>query len=214
MLSCSVCGTANNDEQNFCGKCGASLRGEGTGKLNPDTILESRYAIVKTIGQGGMGAVYLALDTRLENIPVAIKEMSTGAIGGDLQAAIAGFKKEASLLINLKHNALPVIRDFFSKGDNRWYLVMDYIEGHTLKEEVQKRGQIPEAEVINWATQLCDILSFLHKRNPPIIFRDLKPDNIMLTPDGQIKLIDFGIARHFQKGNTADTTAYGSTGFA
>ncbi|MGE5458897.1 MAG: protein kinase domain-containing protein, partial [Methanobacterium sp.] len=89
-----------------------------------------------------------------------------------------------------------------------------YIEGHTLKEEVQKRGQIPEAEVINWAIQLCDILSFLHKRNPPIIFRDLKPDNIMLTPDGQIKLIDFGIARHFQKGNTADTTAYGSTGFA
>lgn len=214
MLSCSACGTDNNDDQNFCGKCGTSLRGEGTGKLNPDTVLEGRYVIVKTVGQGGMGSVYLALDTRLNNMPVAIKEMSTRAIGGDLQAAIAGFKKEASLLISLKHNALPVIRDFFSKGDSRWYLVMDYIEGHTLKDEVQQRGPIPETEVNNWAMQLCDILDFLHKRNPPIIFRDLKPDNIMLTPDRQIKLIDFGIARHFQKGSTADTAAYGSSGFA
>jgi serine/threonine protein kinase len=161
-----------------------------------------------------MGAVYFALDTRLNNIPVAIKEMSTRAIGGDLETSIANFQKEASLLINLRNPALPVIHDFFSQGDNRWYLVMDYIEGHTLKEEVQKRGAIPEAEVVNWAIQLCDILDFLHKRNPPIIFRDLKPDNIMLTPEGRIKLIDFGIARHFQHGNTTDTAAYGSSGFA
>ncbi|HWP95768.1 MAG TPA: serine/threonine protein kinase [Syntrophomonadaceae bacterium] len=177
-------------------------------------MLEGRYIIIKTIGQGGMGAVYLALDTRLKNMPVAIKEMSTKAVGGDLQGAIDSFQKEAQLLINLRHPALPIIYDFFSREENRWYLVMDYIKGDNLKAELQKRGPIPEAEVGNWAMQLCDILDFLHKRNPPVIFRDLKPDNIMLTPEGQIKLIDFGIARNFQPGSTADTTAYGSGGFA
>ncbi|MEN6391229.1 MAG: serine hydrolase [Syntrophomonas sp.] len=170
--------------------------------------------VVRTLGQGGMGAVYLALDTRLKNMPVAIKEMSTRAVGGDLQAAIDSFQKEAQLLIGLRHPALPVIYDFFSREENRWYLVMDYIEGSTLKAELLRRGPIPEAEVYDWALQLCDILDFLHKRNPPIIFRDLKPDNIMLTPEGQIKLIDFGIARHFQPGNAADTVAYGSGGFS
>gem|GEM_PF-5417752 len=83
-----------------------------------------------------------------------------------------------------------------------------------MKAETQKRGRIPEAVVVNWAMQLCDILEYLHKRNPPVIFRDLKPDNIMLTPEGQIKLIDFGIARNFQPGNSADTVAYGSGGFS
>ncbi|MEQ8175215.1 MAG: serine/threonine-protein kinase [Syntrophomonadaceae bacterium] len=182
--------------------------------MNPDTILEDRYVIVKAIGRGGMGAVYLAIDRRLNNIPTAIKEMSTNAVGGNLQAAIAAFQKEASILIGLKHSALPTIRDFFSRGANRWYLVMEYIKGVTLKEVVEKRGLIPEDEVLDWARQLCEILIYLHSQNPPIIFRDLKPANIMLTPEGHIKLIDFGIARHFRQGNTADTTAYGSHGFA
>ncbi len=213
-MKCPACGRENSDDSKFCGACGLSLAATPTGKLNPDTILDGRYSIVRTIGQGGMGAVYLALDTRLQNKPVAIKEMSTGAVGGDLQAAIDSFKKEARILINLRHHALPVIYDFFSGEEQRWYLVMDYIKGDTLKAELQKRGPLPEAEVIYWAHQLCDILEYLHKQNPPIIFRDLKPDNIMLTPEGQIKLIDFGIARNFQPGNTADTVAYGSGGFA
>lgn len=213
-MKCPNCSQENTESSRFCSQCGNSLTGTRTGKLNPDTVLEDRYVIIKTLGQGGMGAVYLALDTRLKNKPVAIKEMSSNAVEGDLQAAIVSFEQEADLLIHLRHHALPVIHDFFSREENRWYLVMDYIEGHTLKTEAQNRGTIPESEVINWALQLCDILDFLHKRNPPVIFRDLKPDNIMLTPEGQIKLIDFGIARHFQLGNTADTTAYGSSGFA
>ena len=214
MTSCNICGADNPADNKFCKDCGNSLQGEGTGKLNPDTMLEGRYIIVKTIGRGGMGAIYLALDTRLNHMPVAIKEMSTQALQGDLQAAIAAFQKEASLLISLRHPALPVIRDFFSRSESRWYLVMDYIEGRNLKEIVDQRGPIPEAEVLDWAEQLCDILDYLHSQNPPIIFRDMKPSNIMLTPQGQIKLIDFGIARHFRQGSTADTSAYGSHGFA
>lgn len=214
MTRCSICGADNPADNKFCKNCGNSLQGEGTGKLNPDTMLEGRYIIVKTIGRGGMGAVYLALDTRLNHMPVAIKEMSTQAVEGDLQAAIAAFQKEASLLISLRHPALPVIRDFFSRSENRWYLVMDYIEGRNLREIVDQRGPVPETEVLDWAEQLCNILDYLHSQSPPIIFRDLKPSNIMLTPQGQIKLIDFGIARHFRQGSTADTSAYGSHGFA
>lgn len=214
MITCPDCGAENPTDQNYCGKCGKSLLGEGTGKLNPDTVLADRYIIIRIIGQGGMGAVYLALDTRLNNITVAIKEMSTRAIGGDLQAAIGVFKKEASMLIGLHHPALPRIIDFFSRGEDRWYLVMDYIEGRTLAEVAANRGPIPEAEVLDWGRQLCEILDYLHKQSPPIIFRDLKPANIMLTPQGRIKLIDFGIARHFRQGSTADTSAYGSSGFA
>lgn len=216
MGKCPICGKQNPDDSKFCNDCGHSFRDSNqTGQLNADTILEGRYIIVKTLGRGGMGAVYMALDSRLNNMPIAIKEMSTNAVGaGNLQAAIGAFKKEASMLTALKHPALPIIRDFFAKGEDRWFLVMDFIEGQTLKLEILKRGVIPEAEVTDWAFQLCDILNFLHKRNPPIIFRDLKPDNIMLTPEGQIKLIDFGIARHFQQGNISDTIAYGSSGFA
>lgn len=212
-MQCPSCSFINSTDNRFCARCGASLTG-ATGRLNPDTILENRYVILKTVGRGGMGAVYLALDTRLNNIPVAIKEMSTQAVGGDLQGAIGAFKKEAAMLIGLRHNALPVVRDFFPRGEDRWYLVMDYIEGQTLKQIGDKRGPIPEVEVLEWVWQLCNILEYLHSQNPPVIFRDLKPSNIMLTPEGQIKLIDFGIARHFRQGSNADTSAYGSSGFA
>lgn len=214
MIKCPACGFENAETSKFCNECGYSFTGGQTGQLNPDTVLENRYIIIKALGRGGMGAVYLALDTRLNNIPVAIKEMSTRAVGGDLQAAIGSFKKEASLLINLRHHALPRINDFFSRGEDRWYLVMDYIEGQTLREIANSRGPIPEAEVLDWGCQLCEILDYLHKQNPPVIFRDLKPANIMLTPDGHIKLIDFGIARHFRAGSSSDTAAYGSSGFA
>lgn len=214
MIKCLQCGRDNPQNSKFCNDCGTCFTGEGTGKLNPDTVLEGRYIIVKTIGRGGMGAVYLALDSRLNNMPVAIKEMSTQAVGGDLQAAIASFQKEAALLISLRHPSLPVIRDFFSRSENRWYLVMDYIEGQTLKQFVDQNGPVPEAQVLDWGKQLCNILDYLHNQSPPIIFRDLKPSNIMLTPQGQIKLIDFGIARHFRQGISTDTAAYGSSGFA
>lgn len=214
-MKCPACEKKIPDDSKFCNECGYSFSSGGsTGQLDADTILENRYVIVKTLGHGGMGAVYLALDRRLGNCTVAIKEMSTRTLTGDLKTAIAAFKKEASILESMQHPALPGILNFFTNGEERWYLVMDYIEGQTLAEVARRRGPIPEAEVLHWARQLCEILDYLHNQHPPIIFRDLKPANIMLTPHGQIKLIDFGIARHFRQGNSSDTSAYGSTGFA
>jgi serine/threonine protein kinase len=202
------------NENRFCANCGTGLSG-ATGQLSPHTILSERYIIVETLGRGGMGAVYKALDQRLGKVPVAVKEMSSSAVkSGDLQAAIESFKKEATILVNLRHHALPRVTDFFSAGEDRWYLVMDYIEGQTLKDLLVRRGPIPENEVLDWARQLCEILDYLHNQKPPIIFRDLKPVNIMLTPDGKIKLIDFGIARNFSPGLTTDTSAYGSPGYS
>lgn len=214
-MKCPACGVENPENSRFCNSCGSSLAGgTQTGRLNPDTVLGGRYVVVKTLGQGGMGAVYLTLDQQLNNSLVAVKEMSIRAVGGDLESAVGSFKKEAAMLVNLNHHALPRMNDFFSNGEDRWYLVMDYIQGQTLKEIADMRGPIPEADVVDWARQLCDILDYLHNQSPPVIFRDLKPANIMLTPEGHIKLIDFGIARHFQQGSTADTSAYGSSGFA
>lgn len=214
MTICPTCNTENLENSRYCSNCGCSFGEAGTGRLNPDTILAERYIIVKTIGQGGMGAVYMALDSRLSHMTVAVKEMSIRALGDDSSASIGIFQKEAAMLISLKHPALPVIRDFFSGEQGRWYLVMDYIEGETLSAVARRRGSIPEAEVLEWGKQLCDILDYLHNQNPPVIFRDLKPSNIMLTPGGEIKLIDFGIARHFQQDKTSDTAAFGSSGFA
>lgn len=215
MPFCPSCGTQSLVDNKYCANCGTSLT-HATGQLAQHTVLEGRYIIVEVLGRGGMGAVYKALDQRLNNMPVAIKEMSTGAVvKRNLQASINSFKQEATMLINLKHPALPHITDFFSLGDDRLYLVMDYIEGMTLKAAVERRGPIPETEVLYWLEQLGDILDYLHSQKPPVIFRDLKPSNIMLTPDGTIKLIDFGIARHFRpESNKSDTTPYGSIGYA
>jgi serine/threonine protein kinase len=212
-MICSKCEANNAEGNDYCTQCGQRLA--ATGQLSPNQTLGDRYLIVNTVDSGGMGAVYQAYDTRLNNMLVAVKEMSTKAVGeGNLEEAVLAFQKEAALLSSLQHPNLPRISDFFSTADNRWYLVMDFIKGENLATTARKRGRIPEVEVMRWARQLCDILDYLHTNKPPIIFRDLKPSNIMLTVDGDIKLIDFGIARHFKAGGTADTMAYGSIGFA
>lgn len=213
MNKCPQCNSEIVTEKKYCAECGFNLSG-ATGQLSPDTLLDNRYLIVKVLGRGGMGAVYQAKDRRLNNAYVAIKEMSTNAIVSDLEAATTAFKQEARILQGLKHPALPRISDLFAQGEDRWYLVMDYIEGETLEAIAKKRGPISEAEVLDWAKQLCEILDYLHNQIPPVIFRDLKPSNIMLTSRGEIKLIDFGIARHFKHGLSSDTIAYGSIGFS
>lgn len=211
---CPTCGAGNRAGDNFCAKCGCVLR-YATGQIEAQTVLEDRYVIVDLLGRGGMGAVYLALDRRLNNTMVAIKEMSTAALGpGELEKSAESFKQEASILVGLRHHALPRVSDFFSAGEDRWFLVMDYIEGETLENVAQRRGKIPQEEVMDWARQLCDVLGYLHRLIPPVIFRDLKPSNIMLTAGNEIKLIDFGIARLFKPGVSSDTISYGSMGFA
>ena len=186
-----------------------------TGKIPKDIILNDRYKIISTIGKGGMGAVYKALDMRLRGIEIAIKEISLETIEDErIEKVIKNFENEAATLISLRHNAIPRVMDFFSLNNNKCYIVMDLIDGETLDEVIKKRGKIPENEVREWINQLADVLKYLHSREPKIIFRDLKPSNVMLTKDNQIKLIDFGIARTFKDDKSTDTTYYVSKGFS
>ena len=165
-----------------------------------------RYKIERSVAAGGMGAVYLAIDQRF-NRPCAVKEMLDDFNNETERAqSIEWFRREATLLLDLKHPCIPSVRDFFDQNGKN-YLVMDFIEGRTLAEVFAKEGNVPgingargvsEARARNWARQICSVLAYLHSQNPPIIFRDLKPSNIMVTSRDEIKLIDFGIARTFQ----------------
>ena len=186
-----------------------------TGMLSPQTRLNGRYLVLATVGQGGMAAVYRAMDTKT-NRQVAIKEMSQDGLSPDEEAeALAAFQSEADMLQRLRHPNLPRVWERFSDGA-RHYLVMEFVEGQTLEQRQQGAGgkPLPETEVMRWAAQLCSVLAYLHTQRPPIIFRDLKPANVMVTPQGQVKLIDFGIARVFHPGRTRDTQVLGTPGFA
>src|SRR5581483_9943207 len=180
----------------------------GSRRLAAGTQLSNgRYKIERSVAAGGMGAVYRALDVRF-NRPCAVKEMLDDFHNdADRSQAVGWFTREATLLLDLNHPCIPRVRDFFVEGD-RHYLVMDFIEGRTLGEVLEKEGNVAglngsrgvsEARARSWTQQLCSVLYYLHHQNPPIIFRDLKPTNIMVTARDEIKLIDFGIARTFQK---------------
>src|SRR5438105_1512146 len=216
-LFCETCGAANPPTAHFCQYCASPLPfTHGTGDLPEQTLLIGRYQLLSRIGQGGMGAVYKASDTRLDDRLVAIKEMSkAGLPAAGLEEAEAAFEREARLLGKLLHPNLPRIHDHFTEND-RSYLVMDFIDGETLEEYLDKRGHdlLPIERVLDWAEQLCDVLSYLHNHQPPIIFRDLKPANVMISESGHIFLIDFGIARLFKPGQSHDTVALGSPGYA
>lgn len=190
----------------------------GTGQLPPHSVLQQgHYVILALVGGGGMGAVYQAADTRLGNRVVAIKEMSDAALGDhpkEKQQAINAFHQEAQMLAHLDHANLPKVMDFFTEN-GKHYMVMEFVPGETLEGYlVRQQRPCSEQTVRQWAEQLCDVLAYLHGQDPPIVFRDLKPGNIMLTPQGQIKLIDFGIARLFKPGRIADTVPLGTPGFA
>jgi serine/threonine protein kinase len=187
-----------------------------TDVLTPDTVLNGRYRIQGLVGSGGMGAVYKAIDTGLGGRIVAVKEMSDKDLSPqEITEAAEAFQQEAHLLANLHHPHLPGIHDHFTDG-GRWYLVMDFIEGETLRKFLLQRGApgLPVEEVLRLADQLCDVLTYLHTHNPPIIYRDLKPSNIMVTSSGHLYLIDFGIARLFKPSQTCDTVTAGTAGYA
>ncbi|HLV97076.1 MAG TPA: serine/threonine-protein kinase [Ktedonobacterales bacterium] len=222
-IFCATCGAANPPDAALCFACGnPSLVAahapstSSTGLLAPQSLLKQRYRRLWQIGTGGFGAVYQAEDTELGNRKVAVKEMSQrGLTPEELQEAAQAFRNEALLLAGLTHPNLPRIYEQFSEN-GRWYLVMDFIEGETLEARIDRvpGGLLPVQEVVRIGLQLCTVLEYLHTRQPPIIFRDLKPANIMVTPSGDIYLIDFGIARHFKPGQTRDTVAFGSAGYA
>ena len=183
------------------------------GPLEPGTVLQRRYQIERLLGGGGMGMVYLARDQRLSNRPCALKEMVDHFI--DPQQRIEAndyFAREADTLAQLKHPAIPAISDRFD-DQNRHYLVMEYVEGRNLEEDLAARGgPLPEGLVIDVARQLCDVLAYLHGLSPPIIYRDMKPSNVMLTEKGRVVLVDFGIARLFKAARKG--TMIGTLGFA
>src|SRR3989440_4850906 len=214
---CDNCGAENAPTARYCQYCATLLPFKyTTGTLPEQTLLKGRYQLENRIGQGGMGAVYKAIDTSFNNRPVAIKEMSrTGLTPSRLQDAEEAFQREANLLSGLLHRNLPRIYEHFTE-DERSYLVMDFIKGQTLEDylEQQGGGPLPLEQVLEWGKELCDVLSYLHKQQPPIIFRDLKPSNVMIDESGHIFLIDFGIARLFKPGQSHDTVALGSPGYA
>jgi len=212
-LFCPTCGAANGAQETVCFACGQSLHAPA---VETQRILKQRYRIVGLLGQGGMGAVYRAEDSELGDRPVAVKEMSPRGLSQVEEAeATQAFKREALLLAGLMHANLPRIYDHFAE-EERWYLVMDLVEGETLEDYLARQpdGKLPLQEVLTLGSQLCTVLEYLHTRQPPIIFRDLKPSNIMRTGDGHLYLIDFGIARHFKPGQLKDTVAFGSPGYA
>jgi serine/threonine protein kinase len=162
-----------------------------------------------------MGAVYQARDMKRQGTLCAIKEMSLSMVPPEDQAlAIKNFRIEAKMLSVLGHPCLPAFTHFFAENE-RYFLVMEYIEGATLEDLLERnRRPFSERRVLNWAEQLCDVLEYLHSQNPPIIFRDMKPGNVMLTRQGHIKLIDFGIARFFRPTHETDTQLLGTPGYA
>jgi serine/threonine protein kinase/DNA polymerase III delta prime subunit len=188
----------------------------GTAPLPLKTLLQDRYRILKVIGQGGMATVYQAEDLRFPGKVWAVKEMREERLAlTDRLPAIEAFTREAELLARLQHANLPRVIDHFSE-DGRHYLVMEYLEGRTLQEQIEKRRNRPfrEKEVVEWATQICGALEYLHSQKPPVIYRDLKPGNIIVEQDGTVKLIDFGIARYFDPTKKTDTLKMGTTGYA
>src|SRR6266851_6386206 len=203
------------------------------------TLQKGAYIVEAVLGHGGMGQVYLASHAQVD-VPVAIKQVRADeplppsvieeldqllhSKGTPVQPTpgefpLSGgintdrFLREALLLARMRHPAIPLLYDYFLENAH-WYLVMEYVPGSTLSSYMREHAPLPPLEAINYALQMCDVLDYLHRQNPPVVFRDLKPANIILHPDGRLMVVDFGIARYFKEGQFNDTTDFGSPGYA
>jgi serine/threonine protein kinase len=194
---------------------GIEETGHGEGSLKANTILMARYKIMGVLGGGGMGTVYQARDLNFPDTKrlVAVKEMLNPSQDANLrQSAIKVFQREANILATLSHPAIPRVYDFFDQND-RAYLVMEYINGSDLEMLINKTKELPIDKVLEWAIDLCDVLGYLHSHQPEsIIFRDMKPANIMIDSLGKVRLIDFGIAKIFVSG--VKHTMIGTEGYS
>jgi len=197
-MNCPSCQHVNRPNAHFCAHCRAPL------------LLQDKYRIVRLLGRGGYGAVYYAEQLHLGGAPCAVKELlpDPNATPQQEQQAATQFQFEANVLARLSDPALPKVTDSFREG-GRYYLVMEYVEGETLEDILARAGRpLPEAQILGWASVLCDALTYLHTRQPnPVIHRDIKPVNIKITPDGKLKLIDFGIAKLMAFGAGTATAA-------
>lgn len=174
-------------------------------------MINGKYEILKEIGHGGMSTVYLAMDKNL-NKQWAVKEIRKNGNDANDLSVVNSLQAEADLMKKLDHPALPRIVDIINDAETIC-IIMDYIEGETLEKIISEYGAQPEETVIGWAMQLCDALQYLHSQKPPIIYRDMKPANVMLNPEGNLKVIDFGIAREYKEKSLADTTTLGTRGY-
>ena len=179
--------------------------------LEIGSLVEGKYKILNEVGHGGMSVVYLAMNEKA-NKQWAVKEVRKDGVK-DFEVVRQGLVAEIDILKRLNHPSLPSIVDVLD-GEESFIIVMDYIQGNSLQKALQEYGAQPQNVVIEWAKQLCDVLVYLHSREPSIIYRDMKPANIMLKPDGKVTLIDFGTAREFKERNLADTHCLGTVGYA
>lgn len=177
----------------------------GENMLKQGQMLEKKYEVIKILGRGGMGTVYLCRNISLGNL-WAIKEVNS-----ELKNKV-DFLAEPNMLKKLNHIGIVRVIDIFYENDNL-YIVEDYIEGRNLKEHVDINGPLSSKLVVDISLQLCSILDYLHSFNPPIVYRDLKPSNIMITPNNKVVLIDFGIARVYKENQEGDTVVLGSRGY-
>ncbi len=179
--------------------------------LEIGSLVDGKYKILNKVGQGGMSVVYLAMNEKA-NKQWAVKEVRKDGVL-DFESVKQGLVAETDILKKLNHPNLPSIIDVIDTEDS-FIIIMDYIQGNSLNRALEEFGAQPQEMVIAWAKQLCDVLGYLHSRTPAIIYRDMKPANVMLKPDGNITLIDFGTAREYKEKNLADTTCLGTVGYA
>ncbi|MBQ2943197.1 MAG: serine/threonine protein kinase [Ruminococcus sp.] len=179
--------------------------------LEIGSLVDGKYKILNKVGQGGMSVVYLAMNEKA-NKQWAVKEVRKDGVL-DFESVKQGLVAETDILKKLSHPNLPSIIDVIDTEDS-FIIIMDYIQGNSLNRALEEFGAQPQEMVIAWAKQLCDVLGYLHSRTPAIIYRDMKPSNVMLKPDGNITLIDFGTAREYKEKNLADTTCLGTVGYA
>ena len=232
-LFCDACGFALPAQATCCPACGHCFSVSSSprsaqaappafappapvGHLPPEFLLAHRYRILHQIGQGGFATVYKAEDRLQTKRLVALKQINLGALSAqEMIDATDAYNREVAYLSHLKHENLPRIFDHFTDANN-WYVVMEYIEGKTLEERLgAKRGRrFSVKQSLEIGITLCTVLQYLHRQRPAIIFRDLKPANIMISRTGRLYLIDFGIARSYRQGQGKDTSALGSPGYA
>ncbi len=211
---CSHCGASNAPEEERCFACGRSLKITATLEHLPAAqILQERYRVLDTIGEGGFSTVYKAEDMQTGRL-VAVKAVTLrGLPSREKIEATDAFNREVQMLTQLSHRNLPRLYDHFAEPEC-WYMVMDYVSGITLEKRLERLAPqlLPLEETLDIGILLCEVLDYLHRQG--IIFRDLKPSNIMLTQDGHLFLIDFGIARQYKAGKSRDTIPFGSPGYA
>lgn len=175
-------------------------------------MIAGKYEISELVGKGGMSKVYRTVDVNLKK-EWAVKEIRRHAENYADRVRIQSAIVEANMMKKLDHPAIPRVVDIIEASDEI-YVIMDYIKGETLEQILSREGMIPVEKVVEWAKMLCEVLAYLHRQNPPIIYRDMKPGNVIITSEGNVKLIDFGIAREYRMDDTADTVCLGTVGYA